>query len=637
MISMIENSMSKEELYNHLNFSKDQIAEDQNKEPYENIVVNEHVFLVDIISTYRNKFSQLPNKVKLPSKTIDNIHQGDPMDKLLCLYQGKLYFIENLDPQKGEKKAYVIAEDVEYINGELTQGSKEKNSYQNLIGPVEMENNPSKDAQSLFVHSRVVYDIIKKDNEYKKAKIAERAARTITEPDATYIGENLKIGIPQRTSSDLSVNVQLMVHKGKLYQLDTESSKSKLLADNIEEKEGVYYKRNSQGLRVDLFSPSNVTTVDTNNFIQRRWTREGKNRDRTATMYVDSLTLEEINQRLNGFKMMEDRQQIKSKPWIKVDVRAFSSLSIPKNQSHNKQKDLFYYKVGTMWDKLYKLETESQDGKNVKIINAYLLADKDLYNSPNAKHIAVQDWDTNVKINLFLKSKMSNGFIWIDKGEVEKNINYLNEAKKHFPRNRSPRNRSPRDLHKPREHENRNVNSCTLLLNKNNLYLVSHKGKKAILITDNAHFQDGKLKLGDKVIADKLPKTSNKDAMIWSLSAENATKFLDIANINNFVQGRNLIDLTTHAKASPEPGTSHIIQDSKSLEDLTKYKQLLPEPSTSNIAQGRNSLSNLIDLTTHAKASHELSSNTQSNTVGHTQKRSAPQPPQKGSNEAPSR
>ena len=28
---------------------------------------------------------------------------------------------------------------------------------------------------------------------------------------------------------------------------------------------------------------------------------------------------------------------------------------------------------------------------------------------------------------------MSNGFIWIDKGEVEKNINYLNEAKKHFP------------------------------------------------------------------------------------------------------------------------------------------------------------------------------------------------------------
>lgn len=44
MISMIENNMSKEELYNHLNFSKAQIAEDQNKEPYKNIVVNEHVF-----------------------------------------------------------------------------------------------------------------------------------------------------------------------------------------------------------------------------------------------------------------------------------------------------------------------------------------------------------------------------------------------------------------------------------------------------------------------------------------------------------------------------------------------------------------------------------------------------------------
>ena len=95
--------------------------------------------------------------------------------------------------------------------------------------------------------------------------------------------------------------------------------------------------------------------------------------------------------------MMEDKQQIKSKPWIKVDIGAFSSLTIPKNQSHNKQKDLFYYKVGTLRDKLYKLEIESQDGKNVKIKNAYLLADKDLYNSPNAKHIAVQDWDTTVK------------------------------------------------------------------------------------------------------------------------------------------------------------------------------------------------------------------------------------------------
>ncbi|NAD95626.1 hypothetical protein [Enterococcus hirae] len=580
---MIENNMSKEELYNHLNFSKEQIAEDQHKEPYKNIVVNEHVFLENIISTYRNKFSQLPNKVKLPSKTIDNIHQGDPTDKLLCLYQGKLYFIENLDLQNGEKKAYVIAEDVEYINGELTQGSKEKNSYQNLIGPVEMENNPSKDAQSLFVHSRVVYDIIKKDNEYKKAKIAERAARTITEPDATYIGENLKIGIPQRTASDLSVNVQLMVHKGKLYQLDTESSTSKLLADNIDEVNGNYYKRNSQGLRVDLFTPSNVTTVDTNNFIQRYWTRVGKNRDRTATMYVDSLTLEEVNRRLEAFKSMEKKQQIKSKPWIKVDVGAFSSLTIPKNQSHNKQKDLFYYKEGGLRDKLYKLEIESQDGKNVKIKNAYLLADDDLYNWQNAKHIAVKDRDTTVKLNLFLKSKMSNGFIWIDKGEVEKNLAYFNEAKKRFSKKRSPR-----DLHKPKEYENRNVNSCTLLLKKNNLYLVNHKGKKAILITDNAHFQAGKLKLGDKVIADKLPKTSNKDAMIWSLSAENATKFLDIANINNFVQGRNLIDLTTPAKASHELGTSNIIQDSKSLEDLTGYTQPLPEPSTSNIAQGRN-------------------------------------------------
>lgn len=386
-----------QELYEHLNFSEEEIETDQQQKIGERIDVNDHILLDGMISNHQNEFYKLPDDIKIPSEKIRNIHDDNPMNKLLCLHKGKLYYIENLDPQKGEKKAYVIAEDVEYINGELMQGSKEKNSYQNLIGPVEMENNPSKDAQSLFVHSRVVYDIIKKDNEYKKAKIPERTARTITEPDATYIGENLKIGIPQRTASDLGVNVQLMVHKGKLYQLDTESSKLKLLADNIEEKEGIYYKRNSQGLRVDLFSPSNVTTVDTNNFIQRYWTREGKNRDRTATMYVDSLTLEEINQRLNGFKMMEDKQQIKSKPWIKVDIGAFSSLTIPKNKSHNKQKDLFYYKVGTLRDKLYKLEIESQDGKNVKIKNAYLLADKDLYNSPNAKHIAVQDWDTTVK------------------------------------------------------------------------------------------------------------------------------------------------------------------------------------------------------------------------------------------------
>ncbi|MEQ7062663.1 hypothetical protein, partial [Enterococcus hirae] len=110
---------------------------------------------------------------------------------------------------------------------------------------------------------------------------------------------------------------------------------------------------------------------------------------------------------------------------------------------------------------------------------------------------------------------------------------------------------------------------------------------------------------------------------------------------SNIAQGRNslsnLIDLTTSAKASSEPGTSHSIQDSKSLEDLAGYKQLLPEPSTSNIAQDGNSLSNLIDLTTSAKASPKLNRNTQSNTLGHTQKRPAPQPPQKGSNEDPSR
>ncbi|EOA3529891.1 hypothetical protein ACH0I6_000388 [Enterococcus hirae] len=59
------------------------------------------------------------------------------------------------------------------------------------------------------------------------------------------------------------------------------------------------------------------------------------------------------------------------------------------------------------------------------------------------------------------------------------------------------------------------------------------------------------------------------------------TQPLPEPSTSNIAQGRNslsnLIDLTTPAKASPEPGTSHSIQDSKSLEDLTGYTQPLPD------------------------------------------------------------
>lgn len=352
-----------QELYEHLNFSEEEIETDQQQKIGERIDVNNHILLDGMISNHQNEFSKLPDDIKIPSEKIRNIHDDNPMNKLLCLHQGKLYYIENLDPQKGEKKAYVIAEEVWYGNKRLFQASIQHNINQTLINFAKTTKNKKNGTRTLLASPSLVYNIIKNNEIFENAKETQGIARTVAQPDPTYIGERLKIGIPKYGTRDPEMKVQLMLHEDKLYQIDRQNKQSKLLADNVKFQYGTIYKTNEQGLRMVLFSPNTL------------------------------------------------------------------------KESHN---------IG-------------------------------------------------------------------------------------------------------------------------------------------------------------------------------------------------LIRLTTPAKASHEPGTSHSIQDSKSLEDLTKYKQLLPEPSTSNIAQDGNSLSNLIDLTTSAKASPKLNRNTQSNTLGHTQKRPAPQRHQKGSNEDLSR
>ena len=93
-----------QELYKHLNFSEEEIETDQQQKTGERIDVNDHILLDGMISNHQNEFSKLPDDIKIPSKKIRNIHDDNPMNKLLCLHKGKLYYIENLDPQKGKKK-----------------------------------------------------------------------------------------------------------------------------------------------------------------------------------------------------------------------------------------------------------------------------------------------------------------------------------------------------------------------------------------------------------------------------------------------------------------------------------------------------------------------------------------------------
>ena len=49
------------------------------------------------------------------------------------------------------------------------------------------------------------------------------------------------------------MTVQLMLYKGSLYQIDPKNKQSKFLADKVERRGVHFFKRNEQGLRVELF------------------------------------------------------------------------------------------------------------------------------------------------------------------------------------------------------------------------------------------------------------------------------------------------------------------------------------------------------------------------------------------------
>ena len=187
-----------QELYKHLNFSEEEIETDQQQKIGERIDVNDHILLDGMISNHQNEFSKLPDDIKIPSEKIRNIHDDNPMNKLLCLHQGKLYYIENLDPQNGNKR--------------LFQASIQHNINQTLISFAETTKNKKNGTRTLLASPSLVYNIIKNNEIFENAKETQRIARTVAQPDPTYIGERLKIGIPKYGTRDPEMKVQLMLH-----------------------------------------------------------------------------------------------------------------------------------------------------------------------------------------------------------------------------------------------------------------------------------------------------------------------------------------------------------------------------------------------------------------------------------------
>lgn len=172
-----------EQLYNRLNFSEEQIKEDQQQATHEWIKGNDHIFLDDLISKHKNVFSELPNNIKIPGEKIYGIHHREPGDKLLYLHQGKLYYIENLNQFKEKGKAYVIAEDVRYRKNRLFQANKKFNIYQNLVTNVKMTKNKTNGAHTMFVHPDLVCSIIRNNEIFQEAKNSKGVDRRITQPD----------------------------------------------------------------------------------------------------------------------------------------------------------------------------------------------------------------------------------------------------------------------------------------------------------------------------------------------------------------------------------------------------------------------------------------------------------------------
>lgn len=506
-----------QELYEHLNFSEEEIETDQQQKIGERIDVNDHILLDGMISNHQNEFSKLPDDIKIPSEKIRNIHDDNPMNKLLCLHKGKLYYIENLDPQKGEKKAYVIAEEVWYGDKRLFQANIQHNINQTLIKFPKMTKNKKNGTRTLLASPSLVYNIIKNNEIFENAKETQGIARTVAQPDPTYIGERLKIGIPKYGTRDPEMKVQLMLHEDKLYQIDRQNKQSKLLADNVKFQYGTIYKRNEQRLRMVLFSPNTLEESHNIGLIRSFFTKE--KREKTQTKYVSADTLENINQRLQYFEIMEKKDQIESKPWPEVDVDSISSLkklTIVKDPNLHNDKDPIYYD----YDKraLYKLEINDRG----KVQKAYLLTNKHLDNQLHKSHLALNDINKNIKLNLFPVPKLFSGLVWTQKGEVEKKVAYFIEFQKTI------------------SHENRNKDVYTLLLKDTNLYLVDHKSKVAMKVAANVNFEDGKIKSDNKILLSNL---SHNENMKWPISSYKASKIFEIAKIN---QSRNIPQLSNN-------------------------------------------------------------------------------------------
>ncbi|EPA0843632.1 hypothetical protein ACQZUC_000626 [Enterococcus hirae] len=506
-----------QELYKHLNFSEEEIETDQQQKTGERIDVNDHILLDGMISNHQNEFSKLPDDIKIPSKKIRNIHDDNPKDKLLCLHQGKLYYIENLDPQKGEKKAYVIAEEVWYGDKRLFQASIRHNINQTLIKFPKMTKNKENGSRTLFASPSLVYNIIKNNEIFENAKETQGIDRTVAQPDPTYIGERLKIGIPKYGTRDPEMKVQLMLHEDKLYQVDRQKKQSKLLADNVKFQDGTIYKRNEQGLRMVLFRPNTLKESHNIGLIRSFFTKE--KREKTQTKYVSADTLEDINQRLQYFKNMEKKDQIESKPWPEVDVESISllkKLTRVKNPNPHNDKDLIFYDNDK--SALYKLEINDRG----KVQKAYLLTNKHLDNPLHKSHLALKDFNKSIKLNLFPVTKGFSELVWVQKGEIEKKVAHFIEFQKMITR------------------KNRNKDVYTLLLKDTNLYLVNHRSKVAMKVAANVNFEDGKIKSDNKILLSNLSPNEN---MKWPISSYKASKIFEVAKIN---QSRNIPQLSNN-------------------------------------------------------------------------------------------
>ncbi|EOE6404991.1 hypothetical protein ACQ666_001536 [Enterococcus hirae] len=314
--------------------------------------------------------------------------------------------------------------------------------------------------------------------------------------------------------------------------MTAKKKQSKILADKVEYRDGIIFKRNDQGLRMVLFIRNNLKESHNIGLIKSFFTKE--KRETTQTTYVRADTLENINQRLQYFEIMEKKDQIESKPWAEVDVKSISSLKklkIVKNPNLHNDKDLIYY----YYDKsaLYKLEINDRG----KVQKAYLLTNKHLDNQLHKSHLALNDINKNIKLNLFPVPKLFSGLAWTQKGEIEKKVAHFIEFQKTIT------------------HENRNKDVYTLLLKDTNLYLVDHRLKVAVNVAANVKLEDGKIKSDNKILLSNLSPNEN---MKWPISSYKASKIFEIAKIN---QSKNIPQLSNNVvdlqKRSKEKSKTH--------------------------------------------------------------------------------